>query len=191
MIACSPKAVSPPESTVEETNSRDDADWVNVVLRSLENNFLRSVLKSLFPRRMYVRLTCGNVVCEHPVNHRSHAASSREKLPRSGVLRAHARPFFFDLQDSYLTTTTQHPAQVISTVLPRRRRHRLSRSSFLSSTDIDICIISPGSTLPTHPPLEDGGTPPTPRPPQSPLSQPAKLLSYLNLQEGLSSLLPI
>jgi hypothetical protein len=38
-ISCSPKAVSPRESTVEETNGRDDVDWVGVVLRDLENNF--------------------------------------------------------------------------------------------------------------------------------------------------------
>ena len=38
MIACSPK-VSPRESTVEETNERDDVDWLGVVLRDLENNF--------------------------------------------------------------------------------------------------------------------------------------------------------
>ena len=34
MIACSPKAVSPRESTVGE-----DVDWVGVVLGDLENNF--------------------------------------------------------------------------------------------------------------------------------------------------------
>ena len=39
MLACSPKAVSPRESTIEETNARDDIDWVGVVLRNLENNF--------------------------------------------------------------------------------------------------------------------------------------------------------
>ena len=39
MIACSPRAVSPRESTVEETNGRDDVDWVGVVLGDLENNF--------------------------------------------------------------------------------------------------------------------------------------------------------
>jgi hypothetical protein len=39
MIACSPKAVSPCESTVEETNGRDDVDWVGVVLRDFRNNF--------------------------------------------------------------------------------------------------------------------------------------------------------
>ena len=38
-IACSPKAVSPQESTVEETNKSDDVDWVGVVLRDLESNF--------------------------------------------------------------------------------------------------------------------------------------------------------
>ena len=37
MIACSREAVSPWESTVEETNGRDDVDWVGV-LRDLENN---------------------------------------------------------------------------------------------------------------------------------------------------------
>jgi hypothetical protein len=36
MIACSPKVVSPRESSVEETNGRGDVDWV---LRDLENNF--------------------------------------------------------------------------------------------------------------------------------------------------------
>ena len=39
MIACSPKAVWPRESTVEETNERDDVDWVGVVLGDLKNNF--------------------------------------------------------------------------------------------------------------------------------------------------------
>jgi hypothetical protein len=39
MIACSPKAVSLRESTVEESNARDDVDWVGVVLGDLENNF--------------------------------------------------------------------------------------------------------------------------------------------------------
>ena len=38
MIACSPKAVSSRESTVEETDGRDDIDWVDVVLGDLENN---------------------------------------------------------------------------------------------------------------------------------------------------------
>ena len=36
MIACSPKAVSP---RVEETNGRDDVDWVDVALGDLENIF--------------------------------------------------------------------------------------------------------------------------------------------------------
>ena len=39
-----------------------------------------------------------------------------------------------------------------------------------------------------HPPLEDGGTPATHSPFNSPSSQPAKLLSSPNSQEGLSSL---
>ena len=39
MIACSPKAVSPRESTVAETNERDDVDWLGVVLGDLENIF--------------------------------------------------------------------------------------------------------------------------------------------------------
>ena len=39
MITCSPKAVSPQESTVEVTNGRDDVDWVGVVLGDLENDF--------------------------------------------------------------------------------------------------------------------------------------------------------
>ena len=39
MIAYSPKAVSPRESTVPETNGIDDVDWVGVVLGDLENNF--------------------------------------------------------------------------------------------------------------------------------------------------------
>ena len=39
MIACSPKAVSPREYTVEETDGRDDDDWVSVVLWNSENNF--------------------------------------------------------------------------------------------------------------------------------------------------------
>ena len=38
MIACSPKAASPRESTVEETDGGDDVDWLGVVLRDLENN---------------------------------------------------------------------------------------------------------------------------------------------------------
>ena len=38
MVACSPKAVSPRESTDEETNRRDDVDQVGVVLGDLENN---------------------------------------------------------------------------------------------------------------------------------------------------------
>jgi len=38
-VACSPKAVSPRESDVEETNGTDDVDWVRVVLRDLEDNF--------------------------------------------------------------------------------------------------------------------------------------------------------
>ena len=38
MIAYSPKAVSSRESTVEETNGRDDVDWLGVVLGDLENN---------------------------------------------------------------------------------------------------------------------------------------------------------
>ena len=37
MIACSREAVSPRESTVEESNGRDDVDWVGV-LRDWENN---------------------------------------------------------------------------------------------------------------------------------------------------------
>ena len=39
MIAYSPKAVSPREPTVPETNGIDDVDWVGVVLGDLENNF--------------------------------------------------------------------------------------------------------------------------------------------------------
>ena len=39
MIVCSPKAVSPREYKVEETDGRDDDDWVSVVLWNLENNF--------------------------------------------------------------------------------------------------------------------------------------------------------
>jgi hypothetical protein len=39
MIAYSPKAVLPRESTVEEDNERDDVDWLGVVLGDLENNF--------------------------------------------------------------------------------------------------------------------------------------------------------
>ena len=39
MIVCSPKAVSPRESTVEETDGRDNVDRVGVVLRDLENDF--------------------------------------------------------------------------------------------------------------------------------------------------------
>ena len=35
MIACSPKAASPRESTVEETDGRDDVDWMGVVLWDL------------------------------------------------------------------------------------------------------------------------------------------------------------
>ena len=31
IIACSPKTVSPRESTVEETNGRDNVKWVGVV----------------------------------------------------------------------------------------------------------------------------------------------------------------
>ena len=38
MIACSPKTVSPRESNIEDTNGRDDVDWVGFVLRDLENN---------------------------------------------------------------------------------------------------------------------------------------------------------
>ena len=38
MIAGSPEAVSPRESTVEETNGRDDVDWVGVVLGDLEDD---------------------------------------------------------------------------------------------------------------------------------------------------------
>ena len=52
---------SPRETSVEGTNGRDDVDWVGVVLRGLRNNlatgsfrknFLRSVLKELFPLRV-------------------------------------------------------------------------------------------------------------------------------------------
>ena len=39
MIACSPKTISPWESTVEVTNGTDDVDWVDVVLGDLESNF--------------------------------------------------------------------------------------------------------------------------------------------------------
>ena len=39
MIAYSPKATSLRESTVPETNGRDDVVWVDVVLGDLENNF--------------------------------------------------------------------------------------------------------------------------------------------------------
>ena len=39
MIAYSPKAVSPRESTVPQTNGIDNVDWVGVVLGDLENNF--------------------------------------------------------------------------------------------------------------------------------------------------------
>ena len=39
MIACSPKAVSQRESTVEVTNGRDDVVWEGVVLEDLENDF--------------------------------------------------------------------------------------------------------------------------------------------------------
>ena len=38
MKACSPKAVSPGESAVGETNGRDDVDWAGFVLRDLEKN---------------------------------------------------------------------------------------------------------------------------------------------------------
>ena len=38
-LGCSSQAVSPRESTVEDTNGRDDPDWVDVVLQDLENNF--------------------------------------------------------------------------------------------------------------------------------------------------------
>ena len=37
-IACSPKAVSLRKYTVEETNGRDDVDWVGVVLGDLEDD---------------------------------------------------------------------------------------------------------------------------------------------------------
>ena len=56
MGACSPKAVSPRESTIEQTNGRGDVECVGVVLRSLENNILVSVLNELFPSE-YVRAT--------------------------------------------------------------------------------------------------------------------------------------
>ena len=39
MIACSPKAVSQRESTVEVTNGRDEVDWEGVVLGDLRNDF--------------------------------------------------------------------------------------------------------------------------------------------------------
>ena len=39
MIACSPRAVLPRESTVEEANERDDVDWLGVVLGDLANIF--------------------------------------------------------------------------------------------------------------------------------------------------------
>ena len=39
MIACSPEPVSPRESTVEESNGRNDVDGVGVVLGDLEDNF--------------------------------------------------------------------------------------------------------------------------------------------------------
>ena len=39
MIACSPEAVSPRESTIEEANGRHDVDWVGVVLGYLEDDF--------------------------------------------------------------------------------------------------------------------------------------------------------
>ena len=80
MIACSPKAVSSRESTVEETNGRDDVDWVGVVLQRLENNFL---LRELFPSA-YVHAAMLFVYILL-LNHRSHAAGSRRKLFRSTV----------------------------------------------------------------------------------------------------------
>ena len=46
MKACSPKAVSPGESAVGETNGRDDVDRVGVVLGDLENNFGHRLLLS-------------------------------------------------------------------------------------------------------------------------------------------------
>jgi len=47
-VACSPNAVSPRESNVEETNGRDDVDWVRVVLRDLEDNFGNKLEVQLF-----------------------------------------------------------------------------------------------------------------------------------------------
>jgi len=47
-LACSPKAISPRESNVEETNGRDDVDWVGVVLRDLEDNISNRLEVQLF-----------------------------------------------------------------------------------------------------------------------------------------------
>ena len=41
MIARPPDAVSPRESTVEETNGRDDVDWLSNVRQDLESDFNR------------------------------------------------------------------------------------------------------------------------------------------------------
>ena len=52
MIACSPKATSPRESTVEETDGRDDVDLLGVVLRDLENNGRPKMLNLLMDLKL-------------------------------------------------------------------------------------------------------------------------------------------
>ena len=47
MMACSPKTVSPRESSVEETNRRDKVNWVGVVLWDLETNGSPKMLNPL------------------------------------------------------------------------------------------------------------------------------------------------
>ena len=82
MIACSPKAVSPLEYAVEETDGRDDVDWVGVVLRGLENNFghrqlfnnfLGSVLKALFLLGVRAARCCLWTSCQRYVDHMTQA----------------------------------------------------------------------------------------------------------------------
>ena len=82
MIVCSPKAVSPREYTVEETDGRDDDDWVSVVLWDLENHFGKRQLFEGSPwlSSCFLWRTCS----QHADNiHRSHAQSTCDAI--SGI----------------------------------------------------------------------------------------------------------
>ena len=165
---------SPRETSVEGTNGRDDVDWVGVVLRGLRNNlatgsfrknFLRSVLKELFPLRVRwasMRQCCLCTPCQM-IDH----------MPQAVVT---------PLSSFLLTCKILIPPNACDPFC-------------LNSTDIDIYPISPGlpfhsstsgqplpsiaERTPQHL-CQDGARPPTPSPSQPPSSQLAKFLSLPN-----------